>query len=127
MAFKMKGSPMKRNFGIGASPLKQGFDPNIGKRFRTLTDVDSPNPPTSVKSKYYKSTSRFGPGVAKYTTAKTGKLKTGTGKVKPVSLSKTIKGVGKRSLIGLGLIGAYEGGKWIYKKIKESKEKRKNK
>ena len=23
MAFKMKGSPMKRNFGIGASPAKQ--------------------------------------------------------------------------------------------------------
>lgn len=25
MAFKMKGSPMKRNFGIGASPAKQGL------------------------------------------------------------------------------------------------------
>ena len=41
MAFKMKGSPMKRNFGIGASPAKfklkypkeeytkRGFDPNM--------------------------------------------------------------------------------------------------
>ena len=41
MAFKMKGSPMKRNFGIGASPAKfklkypaeeytkRGFNPNL--------------------------------------------------------------------------------------------------
>ena len=27
MAFKMKGSPMRRNFGIGNSPIKQGKSP----------------------------------------------------------------------------------------------------
>ena len=27
MAFKMKGSPMQRNFGIGVSPMKQDIDP----------------------------------------------------------------------------------------------------
>ena len=38
MAFKMKGSPMKRNFGIGASPVKQGKD-TTGKKPR-LSDAE---------------------------------------------------------------------------------------
>ena len=71
MAFKMKGSPMKRNFGIGASPAKfklkypkeeytkRGFDPNMfsvrdGKVIREGKYVMSfrhdPNDPASVNS-----------------------------------------------------------------------------
>jgi hypothetical protein len=71
MAFKMKGSPMKRNFGIGASPAKfklkypkeeytkRGFDPNMfsvrdGKVIKDGKYVMSfrhdPNDPASVNS-----------------------------------------------------------------------------
>ena len=36
MAFKMKQSPMKRNFGIGVSPAKQKTDPKKSKVDRMI-------------------------------------------------------------------------------------------
>lgn len=36
MAFKMKGNPMKRNFGIGASPMKTGKHPSNKDYFKSV-------------------------------------------------------------------------------------------
>jgi hypothetical protein len=44
MAFKMKGAPMKRNFGIGG-PMKQNGDPEPGE------DYSHYDPPSSQQSR----------------------------------------------------------------------------
>ena len=144
MAFKMKAGnkgPMYKNFGIGNSPLQYDdltttrVGNEIGNR---LTNVDTKKPPTNVKyddlkttrvgneignrSKYHKSTSRFSTD-AKFAKAKRPKM--ATGKVKPMSVSRAIKGVGRRTGIGLAAIAAYEGGKYLYDKYKENKKKNK--
>ena len=41
MAFKMKGSPMKRNFGIGASPMKNYKKGYYGESAMTQTGRDA--------------------------------------------------------------------------------------
>jgi hypothetical protein len=51
MAFKMKGSPMKRNFGVGASPMKNYKKGYYGEgSSMKLTDEETYEPQT-VKSK----------------------------------------------------------------------------
>ena len=40
MAFKMKGSPMQRNFGIGVSPMKQDIDPPNWRSSSTADKFD---------------------------------------------------------------------------------------
>ena len=55
--FKMKGSPMKRNFGIGASPMKQKpkFDPYTGsvikEESQKLKEPPKGKRPTKTKKK----------------------------------------------------------------------------
>ena len=43
MAFKMKGSPMKRNFGIGASPMKNYKKGYYGESAMTKTTETNPD------------------------------------------------------------------------------------
>ena len=55
--FKMKGSPMLRNFGIGASPMKQEpkFDPHTGsvikEESQKLKEPPKGKRPPNVKKK----------------------------------------------------------------------------
>jgi hypothetical protein len=39
MAFKMRGNPFQRNFGIGKSPVKQGVEPHPREEQRTREDI----------------------------------------------------------------------------------------
>ena len=60
MAFKMKGSPMQRNFGIGISPVKQQFGKSTdkpktqsgeGKAMKTAKKRPTINLPQEIKDK----------------------------------------------------------------------------
>ena len=93
MAFKMKGSPMQRNFGI--SPLKQ--DP-----FEKLYKKVNPKDPKAIKGKHYPSSE---------TTTKPKKPTypknfNSTGSSKAGKLAKVSKFLGGKLTGVLGLLGA---------------------